>query len=348
MNYVPGGMENYLSNLIHRLKDNHEIVLMIPDNFKKSIVGVKYYQFAERGPFKYISLLKEAIRLCVIEKPKVISAFMPSIASGFLFTVGKIFRIKTAINLRGFEMYNAMNRFIIASSFLVTQYIITNGQNLVRKYAENAGLLSQIILSKPSFFIPNAIDSAKWEYNRQEKKEFDLVYIANINSSIRIEQKGFVYLYEAIEKIHKTTGKRLKTVIIGSYNFNDIKNALPNFNSDSFVFLGLISNKGKIKEYLAKSCIFVLPSTEEGMPNALMEAMAFGIPSIATDVGSVNLLIPSNEMGLIIPPKNTDALVNSILSLIHEEPRRSELSRNAKKFIQNNFSWNPQDRKSVV
>ena len=72
-----------------------------------------------------------------------------------------------------------------------------------------------------------------------------------------------------------------------------------------------IKSKSEVAKYMTKCDFLVLPSLWENLPCVLIEAMASGIPVIATDVGGVKEMINEN-VGLLIPPKNTKALEKAI------------------------------------
>jgi len=72
-----------------------------------------------------------------------------------------------------------------------------------------------------------------------------------------------------------------------------------------------LKSKPEVAEYMRQCDFFVLPSLWENLPCVLIEAMASGIPVIATDVGGVKEMINKN-IGLLVPPKNTKALEKAI------------------------------------
>lgn len=94
--------------------------------------------------------------------------------------------------------------------------------------------------------------------------------------------------------------------------------------------VAFLGNVSYVEKELSKAKIFVLPSNYEGMPNALMEAMAAGVPCIATDCpcGGPRLLIQDNDHGILIPCDNTLALEESIRTLLNGDRKRIEISRN--------------------
>jgi glycosyltransferase involved in cell wall biosynthesis len=82
--------------------------------------------------------------------------------------------------------------------------------------------------------------------------------------------------------------------------------------------------------YLAKSDVFVLPTYNEGLPLALLEAMGWGLPSITTPVGGIPELVTSGKDGILIEPGNVEQLSQAIASLIENEQLRISIGANAR------------------
>ena len=92
----------------------------------------------------------------------------------------------------------------------------------------------------------------------------------------------------------------------------------------------LMGRKKNIIDCIQDSSIFVLPSNSEGMPNALLEALALGIPSISTDcpIGGPADIIDNNENGILIPMNNQDALISAIEKIITDKKFANKISKN--------------------
>jgi len=84
--------------------------------------------------------------------------------------------------------------------------------------------------------------------------------------------------------------------------------------------------------------IFVLPSQAEGISNTILEAMATGLPVIATAVGGNTELVIPGETGLLVPPSDPKVMAQAILSLLIDKEKRQKLSENSHQRVIENFS----------
>ena len=81
---------------------------------------------------------------------------------------------------------------------------------------------------------------------------------------------------------------------------------------------------------MANSDIFVLPSLSEGFPLVILEAMASGLPIIATKVGGLPSIIHENENGFIIETKNPEQIAEKTIMLLDNKKLRNHISKNNK------------------
>lgn len=92
------------------------------------------------------------------------------------------------------------------------------------------------------------------------------------------------------------------------------------------VFAGFASQEG-VREHLRQSDMFILPSFAEGVPVSLMEAMACGVPVIATYVGGVAELVQDGETGQVVYPGDPISLKNAIVGYLNDPALRERVSR---------------------
>jgi glycosyltransferase involved in cell wall biosynthesis len=103
---------------------------------------------------------------------------------------------------------------------------------------------------------------------------------------------------------------------------------------DAIEFAGLI---GDLRPLFAAADGFVLPSRYEGMPNALLEAMAAGMPCVATRVSGSEDIIIENESGLLVPPEDPQALASALVTILTQPQRASSLGREARARVVRSF-----------
>lgn len=94
----------------------------------------------------------------------------------------------------------------------------------------------------------------------------------------------------------------------------------------------LMGNSNKIHDAIYDASLFVLSSDYEGLPNALLEAMALGIPCISADCrpGGAREIIDNNISGLIVPTENKDKMAEAMARVLDDHDLASALSRNAR------------------
>jgi glycosyltransferase involved in cell wall biosynthesis len=127
-------------------------------------------------------------------------------------------------------------------------------------------------------------------------------------------QKGQKYLIEAVSII-KEKFPKIMLLIVGD---GPMKDELQNYAkalglNEHVIFTG---SRRDVPTFLAAMDIFVLPSLWEGLPNALLEAMASGKSIIATDIPPVREAINSEKEGILVPARNSSAIASSIEFLL--------------------------------
>jgi glycosyltransferase involved in cell wall biosynthesis len=104
----------------------------------------------------------------------------------------------------------------------------------------------------------------------------------------------------------------------------------------SFFFLG---RRDDVAEILACCDIAVLPSRVEGLPNAVLEYMAAGLPTIATKVGGNAELIEDQVTGLLVPPEDSQPLSAALLKLLRDPGWSRQVGQSGREFVIRNFSF---------
>ena len=106
--------------------------------------------------------------------------------------------------------------------------------------------------------------------------------------------------------------------------------------SNRLIFTGPVH---EVQRYFRLADVFVLPSRREGLPVALMEAMACGLPCVASRLpGSTDVLIDDNISGLLVPPEDVTAFSNAIATLLTSPARAAAMGDAAREFVLDRFA----------
>ena len=168
--------------------------------------------------------------------------------------------------------------------------------------------------------VPSGIDRERFRRARAQGKQqpdwFGCPAGSQIVGSVGwlTDIKGHQYLIEAVSKL-KQDFPSLHLVIVGSGDRHDalLQQAELAGLGDAVHFLG---HRDDVESCLAGMDLFVLPSLNEGMGRALVEAMAAGLPVIASRVGGIPAVISHEQTGLLVPPGNAGALADAIRRLL--------------------------------
>lgn len=180
------------------------------------------------------------------------------------------------------------------------------------------------IVQKKSMVIPNGIDDIFFDTQRNPLRHL-IVGVGRLNVV-----KNFAMLINAVAEVKKTvTDVKLEIYGIGEEEekLNILIDSLG--IRESVSLMGSTRDVSKIYE---KADLFVLTSNYEGIPNALLEAMASGVPCIATDcpVGAPRQLFQGEKNGVLVPIGNVNALSKAIVKCLDDEQYTKHLGINGK------------------
>jgi glycosyltransferase involved in cell wall biosynthesis len=147
------------------------------------------------------------------------------------------------------------------------------------------------------------------------------------------EQKGVNTLIDAMAGLHE------RLVVVGDGSERDALEARAADRSVDVDFVGEVPPEA-VTDHLLRAQLFVLPSTRgEGLPNAVLEAMAVGLPVVGTDTGGVADAIVEGETGYVVDPGDTDALGTRITELCSDDEKRQQMSKAARTYIREHHDW---------
>lgn len=146
------------------------------------------------------------------------------------------------------------------------------------------------------------------------------------------KEKGHAVLIEAARQLG---ARRVELIFIGDGTQRVVLEQMCNELGVAAAFEGAITDRARLFELVGQADIFVLPSLTEGMPRALLEAMAIGMPCIGSDVGGIPEILPA---GGLVPAGDVGALAARINELATSERARKEFGQTNRTLVSERFS----------
>jgi glycosyltransferase involved in cell wall biosynthesis len=153
-----------------------------------------------------------------------------------------------------------------------------------------------------------------------------------------VRDKGIVELVEAFRAIRLHSKEeahvRHRLLIVGPFeeDLDPLPAEVMSFLKDDPDVI-LAGFQRDVRPWLLSSNVFVFPSYREGFPNVVMQASLLEVACIVSDINGCNEIITSNETGLIVPPKNADALTVAMRQLAVNAELRERFGRAARLFV---------------
>jgi len=165
-------------------------------------------------------------------------------------------------------------------------------------------------------------------------KSVRILYLARLE-----KEKGVMELLEAVRRLLNDGADIFLTVAGDGPMMGAVRAAVSEFGEygDRVEIAGYVRGDRKI-DMLNSHHIYCFPTSYgEGMPNSLLEAMAFGMPIITCPVGGIRDFFIDGEMGVLLREVNPDDVVNALASLVSDQARLALMARKNHSYAMNNF-----------
>ena len=227
---------------------------------------------------------------------------------------------------------------IITNSRLVDMMTAVSGYARIESMEE--GIKPEKLVT-----IYNGVDVERFNISLSPSEERTLRHEIGVTESTPIVScvarlypvKGHKYLVDAIS----TVVDRMPAVhflFIGDGPLRDSLEVQINEAGLSEV-VHLLGARSDVPKLLAISELHVLASLWEGLPNALLEAMAARLPVVSTDVGGCSEVVVNGKTGILVPPSNAASLANAILTLLEDNALAKQLGNAGQLRVREHFSW---------
>ncbi len=334
-----GGISSYLILLGKGLKEKgHNVSIvssggnMVDDLESKGIVHIQIdMQTKSELSVKVYQALHKLVRLVRKEQIDIIHANtrVTQVIGQLLSQItGRVY-ISTCHGFfkkrLGRQLYPCWGDCVIAISEAVAQHLI-----------KDFGVPSSRIALIPNGVDPRAYPLMDEDLKKIKKHKLSLKNGPLIGIISRLSDvKGHQYLIEAMPRVvYQYIDASL--LIVGEGKMDASLRALVKEKGleDHIKFHPMV---GKTAELLPLFDIFVMPSIQEGLGLAVMEAQAAGLPVIASNVGGLPSIVKHQQTGLLVPPRDSEALADAILWFLDNKEEAKRIGSQAKAFIQEEF-----------
>jgi glycosyltransferase involved in cell wall biosynthesis len=226
-------------------------------------------------------------------------------------------------------------RIAINQMFSRADRVIAVSDGVSKALRQNTKIPPERILTIPNGVEAHGFRSRGDRDDLRQKLEIPADKLLAVTVGRLTKQKGYPYLLEGLALIPPK--KRPLALIIGDGpDRNDLESKTKAMGlKQNIRFLGI---RRDVSALLATADIFVLPSLWEGLPLVLIEAMAAGLPAVVTAVGGNPEVVKDNISGILIPPRDAQALARAVCSLLNDPSKRHRFGRAARERFESRFS----------
>lgn len=260
-----------------------------------------------------------------------------SVYRDFLYSYGakKIYRKKVILHIHGgkFLMTNPNNRRL---KKLIKAFLSHADELIVLSFFEKKAL-KELYGIQNALIFPNAVDTSHTTKATQRSYQKDtflkFIFLGSINKA-----KGIHIITKALALL-KPYFDRFSFDIYGAGP--DLEKWLSDLNQLeglNYKYKGVAKGIQKW-DALRKADVFLLPSYGEGLPIAMLEAMAVGCAVVVTDDASMTTVIQHNKNGIVIPKDDPEKLAKELIGMIHSSKNIEYLSKNSMEYIENHLSF---------
>lgn len=210
---------------------------------------------------------------------------------------------------------------LAANSQMALQYAMARGLPAARLY-----------------FLPNVVDTERFQPPRQPPAEpLTLLAVGRLAKEKRLDR-----FLTILSRLRTDYCLAVRGLIVGPQDPD--QDLLPELENQAR-YLGLVPDGVRFRGGLPdtrslyrEAAVCVLTSDYEGTPNVLLEAMACGLPVVASNVGGVPAIVRHGQTGFLLEPHDTDGFAAALAEIARDPVRRLEMGRRARAFVEKNHS----------
>ena len=274
--------------------------------------------------------LRMARRLLKQYRYDVSFAFAGVPAGAISYVLSWIHRLPYVLSLQGPDVpgFEARYNYLYPVLTPLIKKIWRRAGAVTAISAEQVLLVRRTMPDLPLMTIPNGVDTELFAPASDEvKRPFTMICVARL-----IERKGQHHLLRALAQLRMASTEPLRLILVGTGDAEPQLRELADSLrvADVVTFKGFVSRE-QMPPLYREADVFVLPSQQEGMSIALLEAMASGLPVIVTDTGGTAELVTQGQNGEIVPWSDVPVLTRALHSLQNGRNLRCQMGAESRR-----------------
>lgn len=212
------------------------------------------------------------------------------------------------------------------ASYACAHHVVANAEAVARRLRAEGVRASRISV------IPNGLDLTRFQPQSQGAGSRVVTMVANLRPG-----KGQDTLIDAAALVlARVPDVRFELIGDGTERAALVARAAQRGVAHAVTFLGHVDD---VPARLAQAAIFTLPSESEAFPNAVLEAMACGLPVVASAVGGIREVVHDGHTGFLVPPRDPAALADRLCSLLAQPALAATLGTRGRALVEARFSY---------
>jgi glycosyltransferase involved in cell wall biosynthesis len=332
-----GGAQTYVASLLPAVALEFDVTVAAHgDGFLRdaaAAAGVSYVALEQvrrpLHPARDALGLLELIRLCRRVRPDIVHA--NSSKAGVL---GRLAAAVAGVRVRIFTVHGwafKAHAGAAATAYLWADRLmrpLTTTTICVAESERSAGLAARTCIDRATVVIRNGVELDRPRRRHTTTAPVEILAVGRLH-----EPKDFVTLVRAVPSLEPGS---VRVRIAGDGpDRAAIEDEIAQLGLDGAV--ELLGARDDVAALLAQADVFVLPSRSEGMPMSVLEAMAAGLPVVASAVGGMPELVRDGETGALVPAGDPAALARALAPLVTDAELRARLGRGGRERAERDF-----------
>lgn len=268
-------------------------------------------------------------------KPDATLAFFGVPSGPVAWLLKKLFGIPYIVSLRGGDVPGFRPYDFHLYHRLVAPFLRVIWRNAAAVVANSGGLRQLANAFDPGFEIPVIPNGIDLESYKTRDREWSFPRL--LSSGRIVHQKGLDLAMRALGGLKELDWEW--HIAGDGPQLPALQSLAKEFGIEDRVhFLGWQSREQLMKCY-GQANLFLFPSRHEGMPNALLEAMASGLPAVASCIAGNEELVVGGETGYLVPSEDVEALRAALKQLLRDPALRERMGRASRQHVEVNYSW---------